>query len=58
MEMRIDDGKLRIFQQLNLAGGAEFFRQPLGPIFLPPDPNQRPSVDLIRRGNRFRQITA
>jgi putative restriction endonuclease len=58
MEMRIDEGRVRILQQLNLAGGVEFFRQPLGQIFLPPDPNQRPSLDLIRRGNRFRQITA
>jgi hypothetical protein len=24
---------------------------------LPPDPNQRPSLDFIHRGNRFRQIS-
>jgi putative restriction endonuclease len=58
LDMRIDETKVRIFQQLNLAGGVDFFRQPLGRIFLPPDPGQRPSLDLIRRGNRFRQITA
>jgi len=58
MEMRIDEGKVGLLQQLNLAVGVEFFRQPLGQIFVPPDPNQHPSIDLIRRANRFRQITA
>ncbi len=57
MEMRIDDGRVRLLQQLNLAGGAELFRQPLGQIFVPPDSTQHPSIDLIRRANRLRQIT-
>jgi len=56
--MRINDRQLHLLEQLNLAGGIEIFRAPLGQqIFLPPDPNQRPSLDFIRRGNRFRQIT-
>ncbi len=56
MEMRIDEAKVDLLQQLNLGGGVEQFRRPLGTIFLPPDPTQRPSIDFIRRANRFRQI--
>jgi putative restriction endonuclease len=56
--MQLNEGQLHILQLLNLAGGIDNFRAPLGAqIFLPPDPNQRPSADFIRRGNRFRQIT-
>jgi len=56
--MRINEGQLRILEGLNIAGGVETFREPLGAIFLPPDPNQRPSVDFIRRANTLRQINA
>lgn len=56
MEMRIDEAKVDLLQQLNLGGGVEQFQRPLGTIFLPPDPTQRPSIDFIRRANRFRQI--
>lgn len=55
-EMRVHDGHLHLLQNLNLAGGADAFRRPLGRIFLPPDPEQHPSVEFIRRANRFRQI--
>jgi putative restriction endonuclease len=54
--MRLNEGRLQVLQTLGLAGGIERFREPLGQIFLPPDPNQRPSPDFIRRANRFRQI--
>ena len=54
--MRLNDGRLNALQAINLAGGIEAFRQPLGQIFLPPDPAQRPHAELIRRANRFRQI--
>jgi len=55
--MRINEGQLHILEQLNLIGGIDYFRNPLErQIFLPPDPNQRPSNSFIRRGNRFRQI--
>lgn len=54
--MRLNDGQLRTLEQMNLAGGVDTFCAPLGQIFLPPDPNQRPSQDFIRRANRFRQI--
>ena len=54
--IRLNDGQLQVLERLNLAGGADIFRAPLGQIFLPPDPQQRPSTDFIRRANRFRQI--
>jgi putative restriction endonuclease len=55
--MRLNDGNLGALQQLNLVNGLEAFKAPLGHIFLPPDPAQRPSTDFIRRANRFRQIS-
>ncbi len=54
--MRLNNGQLHILERLDLAGGVDAFRAPLGEIFLPPDPNQRPALDFIRRANRFRQI--
>jgi putative restriction endonuclease len=55
--MRLNEGQLHLLERLNLAGGVDAFRAPLGPIFLPPDPYQRPAPEFIRRANRFRQIT-
>jgi putative restriction endonuclease len=55
-QMRLNEGQLHLLQNMNLAGGVDAFRQPLGQVFLPPDPNQRPLPELIRRANRFRQI--
>ncbi len=54
--MRMNDGNIHALQQLDLVRGLRTFKAPLGPIFLPPDPAQRPSADFIRRANRFRQI--
>jgi putative restriction endonuclease len=56
--MQLNEGQLHMLERMNLAGGVDTFRSPLGQIFLPPDANQRPSQDFIRRANRFRQITA
>jgi putative restriction endonuclease len=56
--MCLNGGQLRVLQELNLTGGVDAFRAALGQVFLPPDPNQRPAVDFIRRANRFRQIEA
>lgn len=55
-EMSLNQGQLAALRNVNLAGGIERFLEPLGQIFLPPDPNQRPAPDFIRRANRFRQI--
>jgi len=55
--MGLNNGQLQALERLNLHGGVEAFRAPLGQqIFLPPDPQQRPRVEFIRRANRFRQI--
>lgn len=55
--MKINPPQLTMLETLNLAGGIDSFRSRLGErIFLPPDPQQRPSLDYIRRANRFRQI--
>lgn len=56
-QMRFNEGRLHLLERMQLAGGVEEFRRPLGQIFLPPDPNQRPSLDFIRRANAFRQIS-
>ncbi len=55
-QMRINEGQVQVLAGMNLTGGVEAFRAPLGQIFLPPDPNQRPSPDFIRRANLLRQI--
>ncbi|MFZ0798129.1 MAG: HNH endonuclease signature motif containing protein [Terriglobales bacterium] len=55
-KMQLNRARLLVLQALNLALGIDFFREPLGEIFLPPDPRQRPSRDLIRKANEFRQI--
>lgn len=39
---------------LKLEGGLDGFLAPPGRIFLPPDKQQWPSVDFIRRANHFR----
>ncbi len=57
-KMQINEPRLQILQALNLALGIDSFREPLGEIFLPPDPRQRPSTELIRKANEFRQIPA
>jgi len=49
-------GDIVLSLEFHRAGGIETFRAHLGPIFLPPDPQQRPSPDFIRRANRFRRI--
>lgn len=54
--MRINEGQLHVLEGSNLAGGLESFSEPLGQIFLPPDANQRPHLDFIRKANLLRQI--
>ncbi len=56
--MQINEPRLQVLQALNLALGIDSFREPLGEIFLPPDPRQRPLPELIRKANEFRQIPA
>ena len=57
--MQLNEGQAHLLGRMDLAGGLPAFRATLGQtIFLPPDENQRPSVDFIRRANRFRQVEA
>lgn len=56
--MQLNERQVNLLEILHLAGGLDAFRQPLGEIFLPPDPVQRPLPNFIRRANRFRQIPA
>ncbi len=57
--MMLNRTNLRALESLNLAGGIDTFRARLGEqIFLPPDPQQRPTPEFIRLANRFRQIQA
>jgi len=54
--MVVNASQLHVLEGLNLAGGSEAFRSPLGRVFLPPDQAQWPARDFIRRANHFRQI--
>jgi putative restriction endonuclease len=56
-EMRLNRGKIAALRAMNLAMGVDTFTAPLGPIFLPPDPQQHPSPEFIRNANRVRQIS-
>jgi len=56
LHMRLNEDRIQLLQSQHLVGGLDNFRMPLGQIFLPPDPNQRPSLDFVQRANKFRQI--
>lgn len=56
LNMRLNESRIPLLEGQGLTGGLENFRLPLGPIFLPPDPNQRPSAEFIRMANKIRQI--
>jgi putative restriction endonuclease len=55
-QMRVNAFEIEKLAKVGLDGGVEAFRVPLGKIFLPPDPGQRPAVEYIRRANRVRGI--
>lgn len=56
-KMQLNEGQAHLLERMDLAGGLPAFKGTLGQtIFLPPDANQYPSLDFIRRANRFRQI--
>jgi putative restriction endonuclease len=56
LRMNLNSGQSHALERLNLAGGIDAFAPLRQQIFLPPDPQQRPATDFIRRANRFRQI--
>jgi putative restriction endonuclease len=55
-EMKVNPAKEAELRALNLVGGIDGFKSPLGRILLPPDQRQWPRLDLIRIANRFRRI--
>lgn len=56
--MQINEGLIEVLRGADLVGGLDAFKLPLGKIFLPPDPMQRPLPDFVRRANHFRHIPA
>jgi putative restriction endonuclease len=57
MKMVLNVRKADRLAELNLAGGLPQFCRCLGQeIFLPANPNQRPSPDYIKKANEFRRI--
>ena len=58
MNMRVNPERVDALKLLKQDAGLENFALPLGKIFLPPDPAQRPARDFILRANRFRRIPA
>lgn len=56
--MRINPTKISELGQLNLIGGLEGFQSRLGKIHLPPDRQQWPHLQLIRRANQYRNVTS
>lgn len=58
-KMVLNQAKVDRLSELKLAGGLDQFRSCLGQeIFLPANPQQRPSVDYIKKANAFRRISA
>jgi putative restriction endonuclease len=55
-KMRINQAKEAELRAMNLAGGIDGFRASLGRILLPPDPAQRPRLELVRKANKYRLI--
>ena len=53
--MRVNKSEVSRIENLGLAGGLQYFSDPLGKIFLPPDKRQWPSVNFINKANRFRE---
>jgi putative restriction endonuclease len=56
--MQINKREIARIEKIGLAGGLQYFKEPLGRIFLPPDKRQWPSVDYVRKANRFRNIAS
>lgn len=55
-EMKINQAKVGELTTLRLDGGIETFKACLGKVLLPPDRNQWPRKEFIRKANSFRSI--
>lgn len=56
--MRINPEKEAELAKLQLTAGLPDFKNCLGKVHLPQDKNQWPNLELIKRANRFRQISS
>lgn len=54
--MKLNNSKVGELRSLNLDGGLQGFRSHLGKINLPPDRQQWPNVEFVRRANRYRNV--
>jgi hypothetical protein len=54
--MYLNDRQVHELTERGWLTGMDGFAAPLGPIHLPPDPQQRPSIDNIRRAMEYRNI--
>jgi putative restriction endonuclease len=57
LEMKVNPAKVAELRQLNLDGGLQSFQSHLGRIHLPPDRQQWPNIQFIRRANQYRNIS-
>lgn len=56
--MRINRKRQKELADLNLEGGIDKFKAPLGRIHLPPNRGWRPDRQFIRKANKYRRIDA
>ncbi len=54
--MRLNEQKVQSLEGEGLGEGLVKFKEPLGKIFLPPDPKQWPTLRLLKKANAVRQI--
>lgn len=54
--MQLNPHKLTELSMLHLDGGIKGFTAPLGKILLPPDRNQWPNLEFVRKANSYRLI--
>lgn len=57
LTMRINPAKETQLKKLELAAGLPDFKRSLGKIHLPPDKNQWPDLEFIKRANRYRDVS-
>jgi len=57
LEMKVNPAKVAELRQLSLDGGLQGFQSHLGRIHLPPDRQQWPNIQFIRRANQYRNVS-
>ncbi|MFH1748752.1 MAG: HNH endonuclease, partial [Planctomycetota bacterium] len=56
--MKVNTEREQELMRLQLDGGLQGFKAPLGMIHLPADPRQRPDTRFIHKANQYRNISA